>query len=233
MNRKSGLWIALWVILVVVTGFLAFGHGFHRIGYGPWHGWGRMERWHDGNRFGPEEGRGWYGMGPGMMGGYGPGYGMGPGGGYGPGTMMGPYGAGSPGMGLGTGFGQGMGFGMGGGGYAMMPWLLPDLTSDQAQKIGQLHSELAQRNIGTMQQRWEAQARLNSLYAAEKRDWSAIRAASRKLLELQGQQQDAAIDFQQKADALLTDSQRKEMAAGAGRGYGWMGGPWHAWQDTE
>jgi hypothetical protein len=36
MNRKHGFWIALWVVLVVVTGWLAFGHG--GMGYGPWHG---------------------------------------------------------------------------------------------------------------------------------------------------------------------------------------------------
>jgi Spy/CpxP family protein refolding chaperone len=210
MHRKSGFWIALWVILVVVTGFLAFGYGSHRFGYGPWQGWDRNAGWHHGERHRSSTMPGWYGMGPGMMGAYG-------------GVMPGP----------GTGFGPDMGFGTAGGGYAMMPWLLSDLTPEQTQKIGQLHDEMAQRSLGTMQQRWRIRAQLNGLYAADKRDWNAIRATSRKLLELQGQQQDAAIDFQQKVDGLLTDAQRKELAAGAGRGYGWMGGPWHDWQDAE
>jgi Spy/CpxP family protein refolding chaperone len=202
MNRKRGFWIALWVILVVVTGFLAFGHGSGVVGYGPWHGWGRMGGWHDGGRYRADDVPGWYGRGPGMMGGAASGQGWSRGRPYG---MMGPNGA-----------------GMAGWGYAMMPWWLPDLTPEQVQKIGQLHNELAQRNLGVMQQRWETQARLQSLYAAEKRDWNAIRATSRSLFDLQRQQMDAAIDVQQKIDGVLTASQRQQMAQ-AWRDDGWMG----------
>ncbi|HUW28633.1 MAG TPA: hypothetical protein VMV97_08480 [Sulfuriferula sp.] len=208
MNRKGGFWIALWVILVVIMGFLAFGHGPGSMGYGPWQGWGRMGGWGDGYR--ADGAPGWYGMRSGMMGGTESGYGWGMGRPYG---MIGSYGEVIPGMGFG---------GMMGAGYAMMPWRLPDLTSDQAQKIGQLQSGLEQRNRGLMQQRWEAQARLNSLYTADKRDWNAIRAAARALFDLQRQQLDAAIDVQQKTDGLLTDTQHQEMAR-AWRDYGWMG----------
>jgi Spy/CpxP family protein refolding chaperone len=81
--------------------------------------------------YGPGSGQGYgqgqgygpgYGMGPGMMGGYGPGYGMGPGmmGGYGPGYGMGP--------GMMGGYGPGgMGPGMMGGygpGYGMGPGMM-------------------------------------------------------------------------------------------------------------
>lgn len=211
MNRKRGFWIALWVILVVVTGWLAFGHG--GTGYGPWHGWGRMGAWHDGYR--ADGGQGWYGMGPGMMGGKGRFHGM-----------MDPYGAGMPGMGAGMGFG-------------MAP---PDLTSEQAQKIDQLQQEALARNRSLAQQLWAAHDALNChplpnggprmLWAAhdalnrlhrnEKRDWDAIRAASQKLFDLQRQQHDAAIDMQQKIDGVLTDSQRRDMAR-SWRGHGWMG----------
>ncbi len=211
MNRKNGFWIALWVILVVVTGFFAFGYGPGGMGYGPWHGWGRMGAWDDAYR--ADGTRGWYGMGPAMMGGAG--YGMQPGAAYGPG-MMGQYGGGMPWM------GAGMGPGMAGRPYAMMPWTPPDLTSEQAQKIGQLQTESEARNRGLMQQGWEAQARLNGLYTADKRDWNAIRTASRTLFDLRRQQMEAMIDMQQKIDGLLTDSQRQEMAR-AWRGYGWMG----------
>jgi len=114
--------------------------------------------------------------------------------------MMDSYGGGMSGMGA--------GFGIAGGGYAMMPGWLPDLTSDQAQKIGQLQSDSVESNRGLMQQGWEAQARLNNLYTADKRDWNAIRAAARALFDLQRQQLDAAIDVQQKTDGLLTDTQR-------------------------
>ena len=74
--------------------------------------------------------------GPGMMGGYGPGYGM-MGGGYGPGYMMGPgmmgYGGGyGPGAMMGPGYGYGpgmMGPGYGGGYYGAQRDL--NLTADQ------------------------------------------------------------------------------------------------------
>lgn len=196
MNQKSGFWVALWVVLVVVTGFFAFGSGSGAMGYyGPWHGWGRMGGWDD-DGYRRDGASGWHGMGPGMMG---------------------QYGMGMPGL------DAGIGFGMAGGGSAMMHWRLPDLTSEQVRKIGQLQSDSEERHRSLMQQRWEAQARLNRLYAAEKRDWSAILSASRALFDLQRQQLDAAIDVQQKIDGLLTDSQRQAMAR-AWRGYGWMGG---------
>lgn len=199
MNRKRGFWIALWVILVVVTGLLAFGYG--GMGYGPWHG-GRMGAWDDGYR--ADRGQGRYGMGPGMMGGAAPGQGWGMGRYHG---MMGQYGAEMPGMGAGM-----MGFGT----------ALPDLTSDQAQKIDQLQQEALARNRGLAQQLWAAQDTLNRLHMNEKRDWDAIRAASQKLFDLQRQQLDAAIDLKQKIDGELTDSQRRDMAR-SWRGHGWMG----------
>jgi len=93
MNRKNGFWIALWVILVVITGFFAFGYSAGGMGYGPWHGWGRMGAWGDAYR--ADGAQAWYGMGPGMMGGSGYGMQPGTGGGYGP-WMMGQYGGGMP-----------------------------------------------------------------------------------------------------------------------------------------
>ncbi|HQS83074.1 MAG TPA: periplasmic heavy metal sensor [Thiobacillus sp.] len=200
MNRKRGFWIALWVILVVITGLLAF--GYSGTGYGPWHGWGRMGAWDDGYR--ADDARGRYGMGPGMMGGAVPGHGWGMGRHHG---MMGRYGAWMPGMGAGM-----MGFGM----------TPPDLTSEQVQKVDQLQQEALARNRSLAQQLWAAQDTLNRLHRSEKRDWDAIRVASQKIFDLQRQQLDAAIDLQQKIDGLLTDSQRWDMAR-SWRGYGWMG----------
>lgn len=199
MNRKRGFWIALWVILVVVTGWLAFGYG--GMGYGPGHGWGRMGAWDHGYR--ADGGQGWYGMGPGMMGGATPGPGWGMGRYHG---MMGQYGAGMPGMGAGMGFG-------------MAP---PDLTSEQVQKIDQLQQEARAHHRSLAQQLWAAQDTLNRLHMNEKRDWDEIRAASQKLFDLQRQQLDAAIDMQQKIDGVLTESQRRDMAR-SWRGHGWMG----------
>lgn len=200
MNRKRGFWVALWVILVVVTGLLAFGLG--GMGFGPWHGWGRMGAWHD--RYRADSTQGWYGMGPGMMGRALPGQGWGMGRFNG---MMGPYGSGMPGVGAGM-----MGFGM----------TPPDLTSEQVRQIDQLQQEALARDRSLAQQLWAAQDTLNRLHMNEKRDWDAIRAASQKLFELQRQQLDAAIDLQQKIDGVLTDSQRRDMAR-SWRGDGWLG----------
>lgn len=210
MNRRHGYWIAAWVVLVVVTGFLAFGHGRGGMGYyGAGPGWGHMGGWGDGYR--GEGYRGavgplWRDMGPDMMGrgGYGPGWGM----------MGGAYGAHS--MGYGMGMSEGL--------YGSMPWALPDLTPEQEQKLIQLHSELQNRQRALMQQAWASQASLSRLYAAKQRDWPAIRTAALALQDVQRQHIEAAIDLQQKTDALLTDSQRRELAR-AQRGLGWMGAP--------
>lgn len=227
MNRRHGYWIAAWVVLVVVTGFLAFGHGRGGMGYydggagpvwGHMGGWGHMGNWGEGYRgergyrgegYRGDAGPAWRGMGPDMMGrgGYGPGWGM-------TGMMGGAYGA--PGMGY--------GMGMPGGLYGTMPWALPDLTPEQEQKLIQLHSEPQNRQRALMQQVWASQASLSRLYAAEKRDWPAIRTAALALHDVQRQHIEAAIDLQQKTDALLTDSQRRELAR-AQRGLGWMGAP--------
>lgn len=136
MNRKSGFWVALWAALLVTTGFLAFGSGSGTVGYGPWHDWGRMGGWHDDPRGGGASGG--YRMGPGMMGGICAGRGVGMT--YG---MMGQMGPGMPGM--------GMGFDMLGGGYAFMQGQLPDLSSEQSQKFGQLQQEALTRNSSLAQ----------------------------------------------------------------------------------
>lgn len=182
MNRKRGFWIALWLALVVATGWLAWAHGPMGTGYGPWHGWGRMGAWEMDRGDRGDSPHAWYGMGPGMM-----------------------------------------GFGMWGhgGDYATMLRLLPDLTPEQAEKIDPLQAELTRRTLDLMQQRREAQARLNQLYASEERDWDAIRAAARAVFDLQRQQMEAAIDTQQKIDGLLTDSQRRQMTH-AWRSQGWL-----------
>ena len=123
-------------------------------------------------------------------------WGMGPA--YG---MMGAYGGMMPGMGYAM------------PGYPMAPWPVSDLTPEQSEKIGKLQNELAERNRAAMRQILETRARLNSLYAAsERRDWNAIRSAHRRLLDLQRQLSESAIDFQQEAEALLTDAQRREAA---------------------
>ncbi len=203
MNRKNTFWIALWLVLIVVTGYFAFFRSPWGMGYGPWHSWG--DKWRE--SYPAYRSPGWHGMSSGWMGGWQPGGEWGAGRGYG---MMGPYGGAMPGM----------GFGMPG--YGMMPGALPELTPEQSRQIGQLQAEHFERNRTLMQQMWQAQARLNELHAADKRDWNAIRNATQKLFELQRGQHDSAIELQQKIDGLLTDAQRQALTRSQ-RGYGWMG----------
>lgn len=40
MNRRNAFWAALWLVLVIVTGYFAFFRTPWGMGYGPWHGWG-------------------------------------------------------------------------------------------------------------------------------------------------------------------------------------------------
>lgn len=167
MNRKNGFWIAIWLVLIAVTGYFAFFHAPYG-SYGPWHGWGRMHGWSDARHPAFRE----FG---GRMGG-----------------MMGPYGGWPDGITPGY-----------------FPPQASAVNEEQARQIRKLQDEMFERNRKIMQQAWEAQARLNRLYSAEKRDWDAIRADARQLNDLQRQQLDAAIDLQQKIDALLNGAQRK------------------------
>lgn len=210
MNWKKGFWVAIWAVLVVVTGFLAFGSGPGSMGYGPGYDWGRMGGWADDSRAAGAYGGN--GMGPGMMGGMGAGRDMG----MMPWGMMGQMGSGMQGM------GAGMGASVMGGGYAPVTEEIPGLTTEQAQKLSQIQQEAQARNSSLAQQLWSAQDKLNLLLMKEKRDWNAIRTASQKVFEFQRQQYDAAIDMQQKVDGLLTDSQRQDVAR-SWRGNGWMG----------
>ncbi|MEW6133482.1 MAG: periplasmic heavy metal sensor [Pseudomonadota bacterium] len=196
MNRKNAFWIALWVVLVVITGYFAFFHSPWRTGYGPWHGWG--SGWSDENAYPAYRSPGW-GMAPGWGGGWQGDDGGGAGRGYG---MMGPYG-GMP-------------------GYGPLPGTLPELTPEQAGQIGKLQAEHYEENRALMQQIRQTQARLNELYAADKRDWDAIHDATQKLFELQRQQHESAMELQRKIDGVLTDAQRQALAR-TQRGYGWMG----------
>lgn len=47
MNSKRKLWVAAWVMLVVITGIPAFGCGSVGMGYGPWHDRNHMGEWDD------------------------------------------------------------------------------------------------------------------------------------------------------------------------------------------
>jgi Spy/CpxP family protein refolding chaperone len=179
------------------------------------------------------------GMGPGMMGGYGPGGpgGYGPGYGMGPG-MMGGYGPGGPG-GYGPGYGMGpgmMGGGMmggmmspgmmGGGMMGMGPgmgravWSL-DLNDSQRKEILKVQDELRKKNWELAGKMQDEMAKLRDAYwGAEKRNRSAISAAYKRLGELRQQRIENSLDAADKIEKVLTAEQREQVKR-------W--GPW--WSD--
>ena len=157
-----------------------------------------------------------YGMGPGMMGGYGPG-GYGPGGyGMGPG-MMGGYGPGGYGMGPGMMGGYGGGYGMGpgtmggyGGGYG-----IPDLTSEQRAKIAQIQDEFGRRQwelMDRMHQQWGT----GDVYRDGVLDEKAARKAYEVMAEARKQMFENSLEAQKRIDAALTKQQREQMRRGWG-----------------
>ena len=167
IRRRRGVWIVLWLVLLIITGFLAFGPG-SRDARAPWGTW--MEGGSDVPR---RDGAPlWYSAWPGMMADHG--------------AMM-------------------------GGGYAMRAPRLSGLTPEQAEKIAVLRQDAAARARALEQERRAVQNRLSGLYAADTRDWDAIRSTSRSLSDLQRQQMEVALDIQQQVDGLLTDSQRQEL----------------------
>lgn len=141
-----------------------------------------------------------YGMGPGMMGGYGgagPGYGMGPG-------MMGGYGGMGPGM-MG-GYGMGPGYGYGG----------PDLSSDQRAKINEIQQELGQKHWDLMGKLHAQGGPMSQAFdsstvdeAAARKAYAAMEAAHRQMFEL-------SLQARKRIDAVLTPEQREQMRRGPG-----------------
>jgi Spy/CpxP family protein refolding chaperone len=138
-------------------------------------------------------------MGPGMMGGYGPGYGMGPG-------MMGGYGPGYGGMMGGYGPGYGMGPGMRGwGNYRDL-----NLSAEQESKITQIRQEMRVKQWPLMGQMMDAQDRLQELYDADKQDSAAIDKQYKVVDVLRRQMVDNAVDAHNRINNILTKEQREK-----------------------
>jgi Spy/CpxP family protein refolding chaperone len=143
-------------------------------------------------------GGGGYGMGPGMMGGYG-GYGMGPG-------MMGGYGG-----------GYGMGPGMMGG-YGMGPGMMGpywgsglDLSVEQQAKVNKIQDETRKAHWALMGEMMNQQARLRDLYQAPKRDDAAIDRANKEIGKLQQQMYDSSVAAQKRMEAILSKEQQEKL----------------------
>lgn len=113
------------------------------------------------------------------------------------------------------------------GGIDMQPGAPPlaafDLTPEQAGQITAMRSALAEQERALFGQIREQQTSLNALYLADQQDWGAIGKTWDAILDLQRQQIAAWIASEQKAQALLSEKQRKEWTR-LRQAYGWMGG---------
>ena len=137
-----------------------------------------------------------YGMGPGMMGGYG--YGPSAGYGMGPGMMAAPG-------------GYGMGPGMMGGGFRGEAYAGLDLTAEQRQKIAAIEQATAKAQwqlMGTMHEQsyvMHGNGGADALdEAAARKSFDAMTEARKAMFELQ-------IDARKKIDAVLTPQQREQL----------------------
>jgi Spy/CpxP family protein refolding chaperone len=140
----------------------------------------------------PEQGAYGYGMGPGMMGGYGAGYGMGPG-------MMGGYGAGN-------GMGPGM---MGYGSRADL-----NLTAEQRGKVAKIENDVRRKHWELMGKIQDEQAQMNERDHSDQSDDAALSKSYRNISELRHQMFDLSLSARRQIDAVLTKEQREKLSHG-------------------
>lgn len=129
---------------------------------------------------------GWDGRGPGMMGGYGPGYGMGPG-------MMGG------------------GYGMGHGMMGYRDYRELSLSSEQRTKITQIRKATRAKQWALMDDMMDAQDALQDLYDADKQDSAAINKQYKVIEDLRRQMVDNSVDANNRVNAILTKEQREKL----------------------
>lgn len=163
----------------------------------------------------------WAQMGPGMMGGYGPGggygpdYGMGPGmmGGYGMGPgMMGGFGPGGgmgPGMMGGYGMGPGMMSGYGPGGYGAL-----NLSDEQRKQISAVQDEFSRKQWDLMGKMHEQRFKFHDFGSSAPSDDAAARKAYQAVSEAHKAMFENSLEARKRIDAVLTDEQRKQLRRG-------------------
>ena len=167
-------------------------------------------------------------MGPGGMGGYGPGWGggygmmgrpgFGQGQGYGMGWMMGPGAMGGYGPGMGMGYGMMgpgmMGFGTMGPGMGMGRlghiWRL-GLDEKQAEQAETIWQDLYAKERELWPKIWSAQDRLWGLYYAEHPDAKAVDEAYTQLADLRRQALDDGLQASRHMEDLLTPEQKARL----------------------
>lgn len=164
---------------------------------------------------------------------YGPGYGPGPG--FGPRRgmglpmgpwpgMMGPGGGHGPGRMGGYGMGPGMMPGMGPGGGLGRLWML-DLDEEQRRRLGEIQRELRTQHIDLMRRMSEEQAKLVELYAAERRDPTAIGQSYDRMFDLQRRMIESGLEAANQGEDMLSEEQRQRLKDMRGGGRRWGRGP--------
>jgi len=158
-----------------------------------------------------------YGMGPGMMGGYGSGgYDMGPG-------MMGGFGPGGGGVGPGCNMGPGMmggygpGYGMGPGmmrGYGPRGYGIPDLTSEQRAKLADIQDEYGQKQWKLMESMHGLMWNRGGASRDGKYDEKAAREAYDAMSAIRKQVFENSLEMRKRMDAVLTEKQRQQQGRG-------------------
>jgi Spy/CpxP family protein refolding chaperone len=155
-----------------------------------------------------EGGPGYYGMGPGMMGGYAGGPGMmggyGGGQGYGGPGMMGGYGGGPGGYGGGPGM-MGRG-GWGPGGYGAL-----DLTPEQRGKIGEIQDEFSRQQWALMSRMHEDGLRENQALRRSDPDENAARKAYDEMAAVRKQMFENSLQMRKRIDEVLTPEQLQKL----------------------
>jgi len=86
-----------------------------------------------------------------------------------------------------------------------------DLGDEQRSRINKLSDELKHNNWATMGLITDESAKLRDLYAADKRDPSAIGKEYQKIFDLERRMIEATIDTQNRIDELLTPEQRAQL----------------------
>ena len=140
-------------------------------------------------------------MGPGMMGGYGPGYG----------GMMGGYGS---------------GYGMGPGMMGWRNYRDLNLSADQKSKITQIRQEMRAKQWPLMGEMMDAQDRLQDLYDADKLDSAAIDNQYMVVEDLRRRMVDNMVDAHNRINSILTKEQREKFRELKRGGYGPMMRGW-------
>ena len=155
--------------------------------------------------YGPGPG---YGMGPGMMGGYGAGYGMGPGmmGGYGPGPGygMGPGMMGAYGPGGGCGMGPGM---MGGYGYGGLASL--KLSDEQQKKISDIQQDVSRKQWDLMGKMHEQGFHMHQFGPTI--DEKKAREAYQAMSSIHQAMFELSLDARKRIEAVLTKDQLEQL----------------------